>query len=131
MIYRILVAEDLPEHREVITTILRQSGYRVLEAANGNEAIAVAVRERPDLILMDLTLPQIDGWEATRRLRARPETAHTPIIAVSAHALPEHAEAARAAGCDDYITKPIALAAFLRRIEQHLQQAPDATPGSC
>ncbi len=123
MIYTLLVAEDLAEHREVITTILRRSGYRVIEAADGDEAIALAVREHPDLILMDLSLPQVDGWEATRRLRLIPALAHTPIIAVSAHALPEHAEAARAAGCDDYITKPIALAAFLRLIEQHLRDS--------
>jgi two-component system cell cycle response regulator DivK len=127
--YTLLVAEDTPDHREVLTMLLRRSGYRVVEATTGYEAIDVALRERPDLILMDLSLPELNGWEATRRLRTRPELANTPIIAVSAHALPENAEEARAAGCDDYITKPIALAAFLRLIERHLQVRDEPTPG--
>src|SRR5689334_16508462 len=104
--YTLLVAEDTADHREVLTMLLRRNGYRVVEATTGYEAIDVALRERPDLILMDLSLPELNGWEATRRLRTRPELANTPIIAVSAHALPENTEAARAAGCDDYITKP-------------------------
>ncbi len=126
MTYTLLVAEDIPDHREVLTTLLHRSGYRVVEAATGPQALAVARSEHPDLILMDLSLPEIDGWEATRRLKADPDLAGIPVIAVSAHALPEDAEAAAAAGCVEYITKPIALAAFLKRIQAHL---PDRTTG--
>ena len=120
MTYTLLVVEDSDDHREVLTTLLRRNGYRVIEAATGLEAVAAAQRDHPDLILMDLGLPQLDGWEATRRLRTSPDLTATPIIAVSAHAGLEDAAAARAAGCDDYITKPIALAAFLQLIESHL-----------
>lgn len=124
MTYTVLVAEDNEDNREILSSLLRRNGYRVLEAANGYEVIEMAARDRPDLILMDLMLPLLDGWEATRRIKAQADTASTPIIAVSALSQPEDAQTARDAGCDAFITKPIPLAAFLRLIAGHLQPRP-------
>jgi len=95
-------------------------GYEVLRARDGAVAIAMAASERPDLILMDLNLPEIDGWEAIRRLRGDPETRDIPIIALSAHAMAGDRETALATGCDDFDTKPIEFARLLAKIEQAL-----------
>ena len=98
-------------------------GYEVLGARDGAVGIAMAVSERPDLILMDLNLPEIDGWEATRRLKADPATHNIPIIALSAYAMAGDREKALATGCDDFDTKPIEFDRLLAKIEQALAQA--------
>jgi two-component system cell cycle response regulator DivK len=102
----ILIVEDVDYNRELLVQLLEDE-YEILTAADGAAGIEMAARERPDLILMDLSLPGVDGWEATRRLKARPETAATPVIALTAHAMQGDEERARACGCDDYLTKPI------------------------
>ena len=103
---KILIVEDVEYNRDLLVQLLEED-YEVLTAADGAAGIEAAVRERPDLILMDLSLPGIDGWEATRRLKARPDTAAIPVIALTAHAMQGDEERARACGCDDYLTKPI------------------------
>ena len=104
---RILYIEDNDDNVYVMKNRLGRAGFTVLVATDAEQGMAMAVTERPDLILMDLGLPGIDGWEATRRLKAAPETKKIPIIAVSAHAMTGDREKALAAGCDDYQTKPI------------------------
>jgi len=103
---RVLVVEDDPDNRKIITRVLELEGYAVAEATDGDGAIAAARRERPDLIIMDLALPGTDGWEATRRLKADPELARIPVVALSAHAMKGDEESALAAGCDYYLAKP-------------------------
>ena len=103
----ILVAEDNSMNAELLRAILEAKGYRVLCVAKGDEAVKVALKKKPDLILMDLQLPGIDGYEATRRIKSNKETKNIPVIAVTAHALKGDREKAIDAGCDDYIKKPI------------------------
>ena len=103
---RILVVEDVEFNRDLIVQLL-EDDYEVLTAADGEEGIRRAERERPDLILMDLSLPVVDGWEATRRIKANEALRHIPIIALSAHAMVGDEERARQSGCDDYISKPL------------------------
>jgi two-component system, cell cycle response regulator DivK len=102
----ILIVEDVEYNRELLVQLLEDE-YETLTAADGAAGIESAARHRPDLILMDLSLPEVDGWEATRRLKARPETAAIPVIALTAHAMQGDEERARACGCDGYLTKPI------------------------
>ena len=102
----ILVVDDYQDAREMYAEYLQFSGFRVAEAKNGNEAVEQAFALKPDLILMDLSLPGIDGWEATRRLKADDATKHIPIVALTGHALPGASEGARRAGCDSFVTKP-------------------------
>lgn len=104
---KILYVEDNDDNVYVVRNRLRRAGFTVLVATDGEEGLAMAAAERPDLILMDLSLPGLDGWEVTRRLKAAPETKHIPIIAVSAHAMAGDPEKALAGGCDDYETKPV------------------------
>jgi len=106
MSLKILVADDDFDNRTILMEALEAAGFQVVQAANGQEAIDAALKEGPALIFMDLTMPKLDGWEAARRLRRLPQTARVPIIAFSAHVLPGEAEKAKAAGCDDYVTKP-------------------------
>jgi two-component system cell cycle response regulator DivK len=103
---KILVVEDNEDNLTVLCDELEYVGYEVISAANGEEAIEKTFTERPDLILMDISIPVIDGWEATRRLKADPKTENIPIIALTAHAMAGDAEKAKAAGCDGYIAKP-------------------------
>jgi CheY-like chemotaxis protein len=103
----VLLVEDTEDNRQMLTRLLQMSGYHVVEATNGKEAVEVALRERPKLILMDLSLPLIDGLAATRRIRSLPELQKVPIIAVSAHDTADFHTEALAAGCHAYITKPI------------------------
>ena len=103
---RVLVVDDYPDAREMYAEYLQYSGFRVAEAKNGNEAVAQARSLRPDLILMDLSLPGMDGWEATRVLKADDATKHIPIVALTGHALAGASEGARKAGCDSFVTKP-------------------------
>jgi two-component system, cell cycle response regulator DivK len=102
----VLLVEDEPNNRDLALKILRAAGYSVCWAGDGRTAIELARRERPGLILMDLSLPEMDGWEATRQLKAAPETSAVPVVAATAHAMVGDRERALAAGCDDYFTKP-------------------------
>lgn len=102
----ILVVDDYQDAREMYAEYLQFSGFRVAEARNGNEALEQAFALKPDLILMDLSLPGMDGWEATRRLKADAATRHIPIVALTGHALAGASEGARKAGCDSFVTKP-------------------------
>jgi len=103
---KILVVEDVDFNRDLIVQLL-EDRYLVIEAVNGKEGIEIAQREKPDLILMDLSLPIMDGWEATRRLKANADLRSIPVIALTAHAMKGDEEKALAAGCDDYLAKPI------------------------
>ena len=102
----ILVVDDYQDAREMYAEYLQFSGFRVAEAKNGNEAVEQAFALKPDLILMDLSLPGMDGWEATRRLKADDTTRHIPIVALTGHALAGASEGAKRAGCDSFVTKP-------------------------
>ena len=103
----VLVVEDFEDNRFMMRRLLEMSGYRVIEAVNGKQAVEAAVSERPDLILMDLSLPMLDGLAATRRIREAEGLGRVPIIAVSAHDSADFHTEALAAGCDEYVTKPI------------------------
>ena len=113
----VLVVDDYQDAREMYTQYLQASGFRVAEARTGTEAVRVARELLPDCILMDLALPGIDGWEATRQLKAAAETRAIPVIALTAHAMSGDREKAIAAGCDDFDTKPVDLPRLLEKIE--------------
>jgi CheY-like chemotaxis protein len=113
---RILYVEDNDDNVYVVKNRLTRAGFTVLVAVDGQQGLAMAAAERPDLILMDLSLPVLDGWEATRRLKAAGETKAIPVIALSAHAMAGDREKALAAGCDDYDTKPIDFARLRAKI---------------
>jgi two-component system cell cycle response regulator DivK len=115
----ILIVEDVDYNRDLLVQLLEED-YRTLTAADGAAGVETAARERPDLILMDLSLPVVDGWEATRRLKARPETEAIPVIALTAHAMHGDEEKARACGCDDYLTKPIDEDQLFEKLERFL-----------
>ena len=117
---RILVVEDNETNRYLIGFMLEKSGYEVIEARDGAEGIALAVQEKPDLILMDIQLPDMDGLEATRRIRASEAESDIPIIALTSYAMPGDREKALAAGCNGYITKPIDVETFIAEIEKYL-----------
>ena len=106
MAKRILVVEDDADNRRIAVKVLTLAGYDVLEAADGNAAFAMARSEHPDLIIMDLAIPQLDGWQVSRQLKADPRSADIPIIALTAFAMREDEERAREAGCDGYLPKP-------------------------
>lgn len=120
----VLVVEDNEDNRIIVRTVLQHVGYRVLEAVTGDEAIEVARDRHPDIILMDISLPVRDGWEATEVLKGDPATRDIPIVALTAHALPSDQERARAAGCDAYVPKPVAPMAIAKLVGWFLQ--PDA-----
>jgi len=103
---KVLIIEDVDFNRDLLTQLLEEE-FEVLSAADGEAGIALAQRERPDVILMDLSLPIIDGWEATRRLKAHEDLKAIPIIALTAHAMSGDEAKAKASGCDDFLTKPI------------------------
>ena len=113
---RILIVEDDELNRDSLRRLLRRRGFEIVLAVDGSEGVAVARAEAPDLILMDMSLPGLDGWEATRRLKGDPETRAIPIIALTAHAMASDRDKALAAGCDDYDTKPIDLDRLLPKI---------------
>jgi two-component system cell cycle response regulator DivK len=119
---KILYVEDNEDNIYMLTNRLSRRGHEVLIARNGQEGIDLAHREMPALILMDLSLPVIDGWESARRLKAAPETRHIPIIALSAHAMSGDRDRALAAGCDDYDTKPVELPRLLEKIGAMLNE---------
>lgn len=114
---RILLVEDSEMNRDMLSRRLERRDFTVLIAVDGQEGVAIAQQERPDLILMDMSLPIMDGWEATRVLKADPETASIPIIGLSAHALSTDRDKALDAGCDDYDTKPVDFNRLLEKIE--------------
>lgn len=116
----ILIVEDSATNRKLVETILLPHGYRLLSATDGEEAIAIATRELPDLILMDLQLPRLSGYEAISALKAQPKTAHIPIVALTAHAMNYEREQALALGCVDYITKPINTRSFPGQVREFL-----------
>ena len=116
MTRRILVVEDQEDLRRILRDLLIGSGYHVIEAADGAEGVAKAQDEQPDLILMDIQLPVLDGYEATRQIKADPRLAAAPIIAVSSFAMKGDEEKARAAGCDQYVTKPYSPIQLLRTV---------------
>lgn len=116
----ILLIEDNEDNRAVYTTILRYYGYEVIEAPSGEEGIEIAKRLQPGLILMDIGLPGIDGWEATRRLKKDPGTRRIPIVALTAHAMAEHRAESFAAGCDGYLAKPIEPRDVLEEVRRYL-----------
>lgn len=117
---RILLVEDNEMNRDMLSRRLTRRGFDVLIAENGQTGVDLAASERPDLVLMDMSLPIIDGWEATRRIKADPATAAIPVIALTAHAMAEDRELALRAGCDDYDSKPIDLSRLVAKIEQLL-----------
>ena len=117
---RILLVEDNEMNRDMLSRRLERKGYQILIAVDGQEGINKARSERPDLILMDMSLPIIDGWEATRQLKSSEDTKGIPIIALTAHAMASDEQRAREAGCNDFDTKPIELPRLLEKIQQLL-----------
>ena len=117
---KVLLVEDNEENRDALSRHLRRKGYEVLIAVDGRGGVDVARVEAPDLILMDMSLPILDGWQATRQLKAAPETRGIPIIALTSHAMAGDRERALETGCDDYDTKPIELPRLLAKIEAAL-----------
>jgi CheY-like chemotaxis protein len=119
---RLLLVEDNEMNRDMLTRRLERRGYEVLCAHDGESGIARAMFDKPDLILMDMSLPILDGWEATKRLKADAQTEHIPVIALTAHAMSSDRTRALAVGCDDYATKPVEFAKLLQKIENWLQR---------
>lgn len=117
---RVLIVEDNGDMRDFLRRVLARHGYAHVEAADGLEGMDIARRDHPDLILMDMSLPELDGFEATRQLKADPSTRNTPIIAVTAHARPADEKRAMEAGCDAYLSKPYSLREFLDIVQRFL-----------
>lgn len=120
---KVLLVEDNEMNRDMLSRRLVRNGYDVVIAVNGQEGLDMATGEKPDLILMDMSLPVLDGWEATRRLKANPATASIPVIALTAHAMESDKEKALAAGCDDFDTKPIELPRLLEKMKAFVSDA--------
>jgi two-component system, cell cycle response regulator DivK len=116
----ILAVEDQEDNMQILRDLLTSTGYELIEAANGEEALAALAKQRPDLILMDIQIPIIDGYEVTRRMKANPALRSIPIIAVTSHAIGEGEEKARAAGCDDFVAKPYSPRQLLTKIREYL-----------
>ena len=131
---KILLVEDNEMNRDMLSRRLQKRGHEVSIAVDGEAGLAKAKADKPDLVLMDMSLPVIDGWEATRRLKADPDTAKIPVIALTAHAMASDREKALAAGCDDFDTKPVDLPRLLGKIDELTRKAgtpaaaPPATP---
>mgnify|MGYP000935197804 CR=1 FL=1 len=125
---KILLVEDNEMNRDMLTRRLERRGYTVVAAVDGAAGVAQARSEKPDLILMDMSLPVIDGWEATKQIRSEPDIAGTPIIALTAHAMSSDREKCINAGCDDFDTKPVELPRLLVKIEDLLKRGPAAPP---
>jgi two-component system, cell cycle response regulator DivK len=117
---RVLLVEDNEMNRDMLSRRLQRRGFEVLIAADGAQGLALAAAEKPDIILMDMSLPVLDGWEATRRLKATPETAGIPVIGLTAHAMATDRDKCFEAGCDEYDTKPVELSRLLDKIERLL-----------
>jgi len=121
---KLLVVEDNELNRDMLFRRLVRRGYEVVLATDGAEGVAMASRERPDLILMDMSLPIIDGWQATRQIKTTADTRHIPVIALTAHAMDGDERRAREAGCDDFDTKPVDLPRLLGKIDALLVSQP-------
>ena len=117
---RVLAVEDQEDNMQILRDLLVSAGYEIIEAVNGEAALAAVARERPDLILMDIQIPVIDGYEATRRIKADPALRSIPVIAVTSHAMGGGEEKARAAGCDDFVAKPYSPRQLLMKVRQYL-----------
>jgi two-component system cell cycle response regulator DivK len=120
---RILIVEDNEMNRDMLSRRLERKGYSITMAVDGGAGVEKAIEEVPNLILMDMSLPVLDGWEATRRVKANPQTRHIPVIALTAHAMTGDRDKAMEAGCDDYDTKPIDLPRLLSKITTQLEKA--------
>jgi two-component system cell cycle response regulator DivK len=125
---RILLIEDHEDNRRIVRDLIGATDYELVEAATGEDGVAMAESHQPDLILMDIQLPGIDGYEATRRIKANPALAHIPIIAVTSYALSGDEVKARAAGCDDYVTKPFSPRALLGKVREYLPEGGSGAP---
>ena len=123
---RILIVEDNPDNRTLLIDMLGAMEYETIEAVDGIEGVERAISEKPDLILMDLSLPHKDGWEATREIKANSGIGHIPVIALTAHAMIGDKERALEAGCDDYISKPINLVELSQKIKAFLNRTEDS-----
>ena len=119
---KILLVEDNEMNRDMLSRRLQRKGYEVLMAVDGLQGVEMAQAQTPDLILMDMSLPKLEGWEATQRLKAEPKTQAIPVIALTAHAMSGDRDKAMQAGCDDYDTKPVELPRLLSKIEALLQK---------
>jgi CheY-like chemotaxis protein len=117
---RLLYVEDNEMNRDMLSRRLQRRGFEVLIASDGEQGVAMAAAEKPDLILMDMSLPVLDGWQATRRLKAAPDTKGIPVIGLTAHAMATDRDKCLEAGCDDYDTKPVELGRLLEKIERLL-----------
>jgi CheY-like chemotaxis protein len=125
----VLLVEDNEDNRIIYATALRYAGYAVFEAITGTDGVAQARSNRPELILMDISVPELDGWEATAIIKADPATKHIPVIAVTAHALPGDEERSLQAGCDGYLAKPISPAALIAEVDRRFgRTTPSYTP---
>jgi two-component system cell cycle response regulator DivK len=124
MTMRILVVDDNEDNRQILIDLLSGAGYEVIEAVTGLDAVTIATREVPDLVLMDIQLPGIDGHEATRRIKSQPALARIPVIAVTSYALAGDDRKAAEAGCDDYVTKPYSPRALLAKVRVILGDVP-------
>ncbi|WP_171239166.1 response regulator [Ruegeria sp. HKCCA5491] len=113
---KVLLVEDNEMNSDMLSRRLERNGFHVVVARDGLEGVSMAGEERPDIILMDMSLPEIDGWEATRRIKAAPETASIPVVALTAHAMASDREKALEAGCDDFDTKPVELSRLLDKM---------------
>jgi len=120
MTKRILVVEDQEDNRQILRDLLANAGYEMIEAEDGQQALDQAAKHRPDLILMDIQLPVMDGYEATRRIKADPNLNAIPIIVVTSYALSGDEEKARGAGCDAYVAKPYSPRALLAKVREYL-----------
>lgn len=120
--HKILLVEDNEMNRDMLSRRLIRKGYQVDIAVDGQQGVDMARLEKPDLILMDMSLPVVDGWHATRELKASPDTAHIPIIALTAHAMTSDREKAFEAGCDDFDTKPVEWSRLLEKIQKFLPE---------
>ena len=118
---KILYVEDNPDNVYMLTRRLKKKGFELIIAGDGQEGIDKAIEESPDLILMDLSLPTMDGWTATAKIKKIEEVKDIPIIALSAHAMPEHRDRAIKAGCSDYDTKPVDIKRLLSKMEQYIE----------
>jgi CheY-like chemotaxis protein len=121
---KLLLVEDNPLNRDMISRLLAMEGFEVLVASDGSEGLLMAESEQPRLVLMDMSLPVVDGWEATRRLKGNAATAKIPLIALTAHAMVGDREKALTAGCDDYDTKPIDIDRLVQKIRALVGEAP-------
>jgi len=120
MTKKILVVEDTEDNRQIMRDLLSSAGYDMVEAQDGAQGVAMAKSHHPDLILMDIQLPLVDGYEATRRIKADPELSHIPVIAVTSYALSGDEAKTRAAGCDGYVAKPFSPRQLLQKVREYL-----------